>query len=209
MSRKRTRRKVYQLVNPITHAIAGACITDTAALDKIRLSELTSLEAFRTGHATKHDWRVLADMLNVSETLARDGIGPEAMGANLSAQEALGAVQDRSKQHNGRRVRVRGPATLVDQPQQARRRHPPHGRAHRQRPYQREGLHLMSKGVLPCPTCEMKASCARAGRCLRPLDVEYWIREVREAVQAMNAATIRLNAATSGLKKAQSQSLKP
>jgi hypothetical protein len=104
MSRKRTRRKVYQLVNPITHAIAGACITDTAALDKIRLSELTSLEAFRTGHATKHDWRVLADMLNVSETLARDGIGPEAMGANLSAQEALGAVQDRSKQHNGRLV---------------------------------------------------------------------------------------------------------
>jgi len=106
--RKRTRRKVYPLVNPIQHAIAGAAITDTKILDTVRTLELSALEALRTGHATKEDWRTLADCLNVSETMARDGIGPEAIGANLAAQEALGAIQERSKKLDGRLV-VTGP----------------------------------------------------------------------------------------------------
>lgn len=60
----------------------------------------------------------------------------------------------------------------------------------------------MEKGAIPCPTCEMRSSCARAGRCSRPLDLEYWIREVRLAVQAVNAATVRLDSAMTGLNKA-------
>lgn len=102
--RKQTRRKHYALVNPIAHAIAGAAITDTKTLDKLRLAELTSLEAFRIGQATKHDWRACADMLNVQETLVGMGIGPEALDACLKAQDALGAVQDRSKGIGGRLV---------------------------------------------------------------------------------------------------------
>ena len=34
MSRKKCRRKVWALIDPIAHAIAGAAITDTASLDK-------------------------------------------------------------------------------------------------------------------------------------------------------------------------------
>lgn len=102
MSRKRTRRKVLPLVNPLVHAMEGAAITDTEALDKLRLMELMALEAFARGQATRNDWRTLADCLNVSETLSRDGVGPEALQANQQAQEALGACQERSKRHGGR-----------------------------------------------------------------------------------------------------------
>jgi hypothetical protein len=102
--RKRTRRNHYPLVDCVAHALTGAAITDTKALDKIRLSELSALESFRTGAATKHDWRVLADLCNVQESMCDMGIGPEALPACLAAQEALGACQDRSKKHGGRLV---------------------------------------------------------------------------------------------------------
>jgi hypothetical protein len=54
----------------------------------------------------------------------------------------------------------------------------------------------------PCPTCELKSSCARAGRCCRPRSLEFWIQEVREAAKAVNAAVVRLNLALTGLNKA-------
>ncbi len=46
--KKHTRRTHYQLINPIQHAIAGAAITDTASLDKLRMIELQALEALLT-----------------------------------------------------------------------------------------------------------------------------------------------------------------
>lgn len=55
---------------------------------------------------------------------------------------------------------------------------------------------------IPCKTCEMRSSCARDGRCYRPLDLEYWLKEAREAVQAMDAAARRLDSAMNGLNKA-------
>lgn len=93
--RKHTRRKVYGLVNPIAHAMAGAAITDTASLDQLRMLELTAIESFRTGKATKQEWMDLADMLNLCETLAMDGIGPEALESCMKAQAALGAAHHR------------------------------------------------------------------------------------------------------------------
>lgn len=95
--RKHTRRRVYELVNPIAHAIAGAAITDSANLDKLRMRELSAIESFRIGRACRQDWLALADMLNICETLARDGVGPEALEPCLAAQEALGACHDRHK----------------------------------------------------------------------------------------------------------------
>lgn len=95
MTRKHTRRKVYALTDPIAHAIAGAAITDTASLDKLRMRELSAIESFRTGQASRQDWMAIADMLNICETLARDGIGPEAMDACERAQEALTAAFER------------------------------------------------------------------------------------------------------------------
>lgn len=77
--RKRTRRKVYALVNPIQHAIEGACITQQQAIEKLRLAELAAIDAMARGAATIQDWKLLADMVNISETMADSGIGPEAL----------------------------------------------------------------------------------------------------------------------------------
>ena len=99
MSRKKCHRRHYELVNPIQAAMVGCAITDTAALDKLRLRELSALESFRTGTTGRQDWVALADMLNIQETLSRDGIGPEALAPCLLAQEALTAAADRRASH--------------------------------------------------------------------------------------------------------------
>ncbi len=105
--RKHTRRKVYALTNPIIIAMEGAAITNTALLDKLRMRELSAIESFRTGTATKHDWMALADMSNLCETMASDGIGPEAMEPCMRAQEALGAAHQRHSETG--RLGVTGP----------------------------------------------------------------------------------------------------
>ncbi len=107
MSRKKCRRKVWALIDPIAHAIAGAAITDTASLDKLRMLELSAIEAFAKGRATADDWRALADMLNVSETLCGMGIGPEALEPCRQAQEALGHAHAHHKA--GRALLFTGP----------------------------------------------------------------------------------------------------
>lgn len=107
MSRKKCRRKVWALIDPIAHAIAGAAITDTASLDKLRMLELSAIEAFAKGRATSDDWRAIADLLNLCETLALDGIGPEALEPCTQAQEALGQAHARHKA--GRPLLFTGP----------------------------------------------------------------------------------------------------
>lgn len=78
--RKRTPRKYRGvLLNPVAHAIAGACVTDKNSLDKLRLTELAAIDAMSKGHGTVSDWSVLTDMLNLCETMADSGIGPEAL----------------------------------------------------------------------------------------------------------------------------------
>lgn len=98
MSRKHTRRKVYQLVNPISHAIAGAAITDTASLDRLRLSELSALEAFARGTGSAQELAELVDMVNVAETMANNGIGPEALPIIAAAQVAFGEAIRRQRE---------------------------------------------------------------------------------------------------------------
>lgn len=88
-------RKVWTLVDPIAHAIVGASVTDSRVLDGLRMRELSAIECFRTGSATREDWMAVADMLNITETLALDGVGPEALAPCLRAQEALGAAHAR------------------------------------------------------------------------------------------------------------------
>jgi hypothetical protein len=87
MTRKHCRRKHYALVNPIAHALAGCAITTESDLDQLRMRELSAIEAFRTGRATRDDWMACADFLNITECLARDGVGPEALQPCLAAQE--------------------------------------------------------------------------------------------------------------------------
>ena len=87
--RKRTKRKVGNLIDPITHAIVGASITHRERLDKLRLLEYSALEAITKGSGTIADWRTLVDVLNLSEMMGKSGIGPEVLPICKVAQDAL------------------------------------------------------------------------------------------------------------------------
>lgn len=88
--RKRCRRRVWSTdINPIAHAIAGACITDTESLNQLRKNELKSLEAMKSGEAGVQEWQILTDMMNIAETMGRNGIGPEVLDHCEIANEAL------------------------------------------------------------------------------------------------------------------------
>lgn len=108
MSRKHCRRKHYELVNPITLAITGAAITPDNLLDKLRMVELSAIESFTHGLATKADWKALADMLNVAETMARGGVGPEAIESCERAQAGL--AESRERYERTKRMGLSGPA---------------------------------------------------------------------------------------------------
>lgn len=87
--RKSTKRKHWKLIDPVRHAILGAGITEDHLLDKLRLIELAALDAMTKGLGTIQDWQELTDMMNISEVMARDGVGPEALSVCQQAQEAL------------------------------------------------------------------------------------------------------------------------
>jgi len=94
--RKQTKRKVWALIDPIQHGIIGASITHRDKLDKLRMMEYSALEAMTKGQGTIHDWRTLVDVLNLSETMARNGIGKdEVMPVCQKAQDALHEAAER------------------------------------------------------------------------------------------------------------------
>ena len=77
------------MINPLLHAIEGAAVTDQSLLDDLRKGELIAIEAFRTGTATVQDWKVICEFCNLAESMANDGIGPEAIPYIKQAQAAL------------------------------------------------------------------------------------------------------------------------
>ena len=87
--RKRTKRKHWNLIDPIQHAVIGAAITPRQTLDKLRVLEYAALDAITRGKGTVQDWRTLVDVLNLSEVMAKDGIGPEVLPVCAKAQESL------------------------------------------------------------------------------------------------------------------------
>ena len=87
--KKQTKRKIWKLIDPIRHAILGAGITQEHLLDKLRMTELASLDAMTKGLGTLQDWQELTDMMNICEVMALEGIGPEALPYCKQAQEAL------------------------------------------------------------------------------------------------------------------------
>jgi hypothetical protein len=89
--KKRTKRKVWSTqINTVLHAITGASITPRATLDKLRFTEYAALDAITKGMGTIADWRTLVDVLNLSEMMAKNGIGKdEVMPVCHQAQEAL------------------------------------------------------------------------------------------------------------------------
>jgi hypothetical protein len=89
MTRKMTKRKKWNLVDPIGHAMVGAAITPRHLLDKLRLTELAALESMTKGQGTVQDWRTLVDLLNLSEMMGRNGVGAEVLPVCEKAQEGL------------------------------------------------------------------------------------------------------------------------
>lgn len=88
--RKRTKRKIWALIDPIAHGIVGASITPRQTLDKLRFMEYAALDAITKGMGTIQDWRTLVDVLNLSEQMARGGIGKdEVLPVCEKAQTAL------------------------------------------------------------------------------------------------------------------------
>jgi len=93
--RKSVKRKRYALIDPIQHGIIGAAITPRHILDKLRFTEYAALEAITKGMGTIHDWRILVDVLNLAETFARAGVGPEVLPVCQKAQDALHKAAER------------------------------------------------------------------------------------------------------------------
>ena len=89
MTRKKTKRKHWNLVDNVTHAIVGASITHRDKLDKLRLLEYSALDAMTKGSGTISDWRILVDVLNLCEMMGKNGIGPEVLPVCEKAQEGL------------------------------------------------------------------------------------------------------------------------
>lgn len=100
--RKRTRRKVYALVNPVEFAIEGARITSKPDLDKLRLIELVAIDAFARGKATIQEWSDLKQMLNLAEGMAMLGIGREEVTPACQAAQAHLIEAVRRYQSTGR-----------------------------------------------------------------------------------------------------------
>jgi hypothetical protein len=88
--RKQVKRKVWALVNPLSYALEGASITKRDKLDKLRLMEYSALDAITKGIGTVQDWHTLTEVLNLSETMAKHGIGKdEVLPVCEKAQKAL------------------------------------------------------------------------------------------------------------------------
>jgi hypothetical protein len=78
--RKKTRRKIWSTdLNPVTHAMVGAAVTDDESLSILRKKEDGSMEAFRSGAATPNDWNNINAVVQLAESMAAANIGPEVM----------------------------------------------------------------------------------------------------------------------------------
>ena len=75
--RKVCKRKIYHRINPIAYVLEGIKPADSDRLSKLRTAELSAIEAFAKGQATRDDWESLADMANVAGHMAQRGIGVE------------------------------------------------------------------------------------------------------------------------------------
>jgi len=78
--KKKCKRKIWSTtINPITHAISGARVTEDRLLDKLRMRELSAFDSMVKGLGTVEDWRILVDMMNIAEMMGKSGIGPEVL----------------------------------------------------------------------------------------------------------------------------------
>jgi len=94
--RKKCKRKVYPLnPNIVAAVIESVGFIPNQDFDRLRIMALGSVEALATGAGTVADLRCLSDNLNISETMADSGVGPEALEACAAAQAAVLSIMKR------------------------------------------------------------------------------------------------------------------
>ena len=77
--RKKCKRKVWALLNPIEHVMDGLKVTPDYKLDQLHTRELSALEAMIKGQGDVQCWSDLVSVLNICEGMAMAGVGPEAL----------------------------------------------------------------------------------------------------------------------------------
>ena len=94
--KKMTKRKHYTLIHdPIKYVTEGVSPTPAALLDRLRAKELSAIESLSTGRGCVADWSNVVDMLNIAETLAGQGVGPEVLDVCKAAQDELASTAKR------------------------------------------------------------------------------------------------------------------
>ena len=97
--KKPFRSKWSRDANILARVVTGVLPTPEGLLERQRMVELQAIEAFAKGYATPDDFRVCADMLNVAETMAFNGIGrDEVTPVCETCQEQPIAAKDRHDQ---------------------------------------------------------------------------------------------------------------
>lgn len=111
--KKKCRRKVYQLINPIAHAIEGAFITDDKSLELLKAHELKILDAL-SGDDGLSGYYGLCELLGCAETMAKSGIGPEVLEPCANAQAVLIKLHTRFTRWNKWDITPSEKQTLID-----------------------------------------------------------------------------------------------
>lgn len=93
MTRKSTKRRIWTPnPNMVGRVISGVAMVSARNIDRMRLIELGQIDALQKGMGTWQDIVGMRDMMNVTETIADHGIGPEALPACAAAQDAILAI---------------------------------------------------------------------------------------------------------------------
>ncbi|TFY97517.1 hypothetical protein [Ramlibacter rhizophilus] len=88
--KKRTRRRAWNpLANPVRAAVVAAQPPD---LTTIKTANLMTLREVRAGRIDRHGIQVLEAIVGTSESLARVGVGTEALPVCAAARRALKAI---------------------------------------------------------------------------------------------------------------------
>ena len=94
MKKKRVPRPTN---NPIAEAIRGCQPLGGKDLTDLQLVEMSAIDNLTRGAATRRDWEWLADLFNVVESMAKNGLGVEVVAVSAEAQVTLAKVAVRAK----------------------------------------------------------------------------------------------------------------
>lgn len=93
--KKRTKRKVRPLLNPLHLAMTRVRGLSDGVLCDLRLMELSSIDAIATGIGDQKDISMLSGMAKLSEMMAGQGIGVEGLQVAIDAQVAIESIVER------------------------------------------------------------------------------------------------------------------